>query len=165
MTTKEHFFRTISLTFYYIPHITCRKWLFSNEISTCECLAVIFPLSPGVTGDFHQYESLERAMRVKRSSWGSRAMKILQTFTASCRAMEHIRKIMNSTSAWEDIIIFVLLLWCLTSKKVSAEVFPWTMGKGLRPSRENKYSFLQITAKCENRGLPSAMSHILLNIF
>lgn len=52
---------------------------------------------------------------------------------------------------------YVFILRRLTSSKVSSEVFPWTMGKGFRPSR-----FTKITAKLK---LPSTMWQIQQNVF
>lgn len=60
-------------------------------------------------------------------------MNVLQTLPASCSQVdqENVKlKIKNI-----NMIFFSLVINNFTSRNVSSEVFPWTIGKSFRPSK------------------------------
>lgn len=112
--------------------VTCTFWkgqIVSDWVSTWEFFGSLCFLHL----DLSYMEFLERATMVNRTSSGSRSMKVLQTPKASY-SQAH-KTMSNHKEKYGAEFYFPFILSNITSRNVSSEVFPCTMGKAFRPSR------------------------------
>lgn len=127
-------FNVISLKVLYF--ITCWRNLYILERTNSFWLSKhlrIFGSLCFLHLDLSYMEFLERATMVNRTSSGSRSMKVLQTPKASY-SQAHKTMSNHKEKYWAEFY-FPFILSNITSRNVSSEVFPCTMGKAFRPSK------------------------------